>query len=230
MENNFTKKGYSLNVGFTYSPPCATINPKEWSVMSVLISVCGTNFCTFVSDGRKVEFDEEERIKGICAENQRKVFKLNDKLIFGVTGLYRESSNLLDPFKEYPDHSVLTMPLALKALIRYLENRKYVTSFRNYFLGGKNNKGEFCLYTIKFNEDVANFAPVLYQPNEGNFNIRISTNLNDFDGNKLIDKHLRNTMPWKNHEDLVMHMKDIIKEISITDPTVGGNIFVESIF
>lgn len=187
--------------------------------------VCGENFCTFVGDGRCVKFDFNGEIIGVRSNDFQKIFKLNDRLIYGTTGKFKRDSDILAPFEEYPDKSVLTMNMAIKSIERYLERCNYGIGERNFLLGGKNNKGKFQLNTFILKNSYLSIEKEVLIPNNGEFHIRASVpDMNQDDVKKLLDKNIYSTAPWKNIEDLITHMKNTIVDISKIDNSVGGKI------
>ena len=86
---------------------CVRINDGVLQSMSVVIGICGTNFCTFWADGRRVVSDPETatgyRVDG--DDHYQKIFKLNDRVLFGASGVFLMGEDLRDPVNTIADLS-----------------------------------------------------------------------------------------------------------------------------
>lgn len=198
--------------------------------MSAIIGVCGTNFCTFVSDGRLVVSDGDKW--RTSKEDFQKIVRINDKLIYGATGVFKESESLLDPLNVYPDKSGLTMRLAHKAILAHAEKVKdKIPCARNYLLGGKDNKGNFCIYEIHINFETYEVETAERKPEqitETTSTFGISCAL----PSKLIQEkeHWINKVEQcilssKYHQDMIDKISGVIGEIADKDDTVGKKIY-----
>ena len=202
--------------------------------MSTVIGICGTNFCSLCADSRKVTNDKNT-VK-VVNNTTQKVFKINDRVLFGATGVFKSTENLLDPLKVYPDKSVITVRTAYKAVIDYINRNKSIIDwcyFRNYMVGGKDNKGRFCIYEIHFNPDTGEVDTTLRMPSPPMFNFSISCALPlnlQGEEQEYINKVGNAISSSNTHGEMLNGIKDVIKEISKKDITVGGEMQVVSIF
>lgn len=222
---NLPKKP-KINSSLVFSTPCAIIDIARWTKLSAVVMVCGTNFCTFVSDGRCVKFDKNGKIIGIRADDFQKIFKLNEKLIYGTSGQFNLDGDILAPFDEYPDKSVLTMNMAIKCIERHLERCNYGIGDRTFLLGGKNNKGQFQLNTFVHKSSFSPVEKEVLIPSDGQFYVKtaIPPDVNQDDIRKLLNKNIYGTSPWSSLDDLKSHMRDTIIDISKINNSVGGKI------
>ena len=114
--------------------------------------------------------------------------------------------------------------MAMKCIERYVKKGNYGIGQRNFLLGGRNNKGEF---QLNIYQHTNSFTPVkkdVFIPQSGQFHFQSSVPNIKEEITQLINRHIRQTMPWDNHPVLVGHMKDLVKDISNIDNTVGGKI------
>lgn len=208
------------------------IEPKEWSTTSVIIGVCGVNFCTFVSDGRLSSLDEHGGYKGIKSDHFTKIKKLNPRLIYGLTGLIHKDEDILSPFDGISANKLL-MSTAKKKVLGYLDEHPAVAIKRNMLLGGRNEMGQFCMYEIRMNADMDEPEIVMRKPQPPLMNFSISYSVPQTCQeymNECIDKYLVKTMPWGGHPKLVSHLEEAIDFLSTIDPTIGGTHFVKNVF
>lgn len=213
---------------------CCIIDDGVIQYMSTVIGVCGTNFCTFCADSRRVAY-KSNGIE-VVDNSTQKIFKLNDRVLFGAMGIFASFENYLDPFNVYPDKSVITVRMAYKAVIDYL-NRNMNTicgcMFRNYFVGGKDNKGNFCIYEIHLNTETKEIETTLRMPKPPIYNFLVSCgvpfslqaqkqNFLDMVGNAVTSS--------TTHADMLNGIRNIIDDISGRDITVGGKMQTVSVF
>ncbi len=202
--------------------------------MSTVIGVCGTNFCTFCADSRRVTY----KSNGIEVVNDttQKIFKLNDRVLFGAMGIFTDVENFLDPFNVYPDKSVITVRMAYKAVVDYLNrnmNSICGCMFRNYFVGGKDNKGKFCIYEIHLNTETREIETTLRMPEPPIYNFSVSCGVPfslQAQKQDFIDS-VSNVVPSSTtHADMLNGIRNIIQEIAQNDITVGGEMQTVSVF
>lgn len=79
------------------------INTKEMFCVSIVVGVCGTNFCSLISDGRKINpVAEDDNKFRILDESFPKVFKVNKRVLLGATGIFPVDEKITDPIKCLP--------------------------------------------------------------------------------------------------------------------------------
>lgn len=225
------KPGIITSKGLLVCPDSGIILTERVSRMSIVIGVCGVNFCTFVSDGRVVGFDKEGDPDKVFSDSTRKAFKINNNLLLGVTGKF-SNEGLLDILGPFPDFSVLTMAIVHKEIMRYFEKNHSKLTSRQYLLGGRDNKGNFCAYGYRYTgapvPEITAYKPVRINQDISGFAVFAAAP--DFECEDVLQKHLYSTMPWKDHNELVKHMKAAVTDLSHKRRDVGGERFTASIF
>lgn len=211
-----------------------TIDDGVIQYMSTIIGVCGTNFCTLCADSRKVAYHSSG--VEVVNDSTQKIFKLNDRVLFGAMGVFASYESFLDPFNVYPDKSVITVRMAYKAVIDYLNrniNSICGCMFRNYFVGGKDNKGRFCIYEIHLNTETKEIETTLRLPSPPTYNFSVSCGLPfslQAQRQKLIDSVGNVVASCATHAEMLSGIKNIIGRIAEEDITVGGEVQAVSVF
>lgn len=130
--------------------------------MSAVIGVCSTNFCLFAADTRMVS----ERGDSLVFDNDstEKIFKLNQNVLYGATGLFSASEKLLDPLAIFPAPDVVTISNAQNATLDYMRHHISKLSVRNYLIGGKEDSGEFSIRYLHYNKETRNIDIQVFKP------------------------------------------------------------------
>ena len=212
-----------------------TISDGVINYMSAVIGVCGTNFCTLCSDSRKVVNKGGKFV--VDSDTTQKVFKINDRVLLGATGLFDIGELSYAPLKVYQDPSVITLRMAYKAVLDYIERHKrshmMLGRARNYLVAGKDNHGQFCIYEVHFNPMTEKTETVLRKPKPPQFNFAVSCSLPfslTDDTQECIDAVAYVLNHSRTHGEMVSGVGNIICKISETDETVGGEIQSVSVF
>lgn len=202
--------------------------------MSTIIGVCGTNFCTLCADSRKVAYGSGG--VEVVNDSTQKIFKLNDRVLFGAMGIFSSYESFLAPFEVYPDKSVITVRMAYKAVIDHINrnmNSICGCMFRNYFVGGKDNKGRFCIYEIHLNTETKEIETTLRIPEPPTYNFSVSCGL-PFSLQTQKQEYIGlvgdAVTSCSTHAQMVDSLKNIINKIAENDVTVGGEVRVVSVF
>lgn len=194
--------------------------------MSMVVGVCSTNFCSLIADGRRVTVDGSGNMK-IAEEKFQKIFKVNDRVMLGATGWFQSGENLLSPIKDYCDPSAITMRMAKKAVLEYIErNQARITTTRNYILGGKDNKGRYCLYEIHVDGDTHSVEVEERIPSPP-YNFGVSCALPQKLAERkqeFLDLIGSCITSCKTHEEMKEKLAAVIREVSDLDDTVGKEI------
>jgi|GEM_PF-6935046 len=195
--------------------------------MSAIVAVCGTNFCTFVSDGRLVKYNQDGT-PFVIRDDFKKTKALNQHLVIGVTGIGEDASDFMKPFRKYRNRtSTMSVEEASDILRDYLSNTKpYVM---NFIVGGT-DKGIFCMHALHYAAENGNVEEHRYVPRPPHNFASFFSFPQSADGEEYyLNKYIKGTAPWKSLNDLVQHMSDAIDEASRNDPTVGKHIYVNTI-
>jgi len=200
--------------------------------LSAIIGICGENFCSFIADTRlTANFGEDHKT---ISDTNQKIFKINERVLFGMTGLFWKDERILAPLNIYPDHSVITLRMAYKAVIDYIEKNKYeMLPPRNYLIGGKDNKGKFCIYEAQVNFKTYEAETILRIPEPPATNFGISCSLppklcsrsDEFVG--IVENCITNS---KTHREMIRKVSGVIGKIAELDDTVGGSVSALSVF
>lgn len=111
--------------------------------MSVVLAVCGSNFCKFMSDGRLVRYDECKNIVLIHQESFPKVFKVNNNLLIGVSGDVLKAYNVVKEVMEHPKVNELSLEQIRNIIVNKGNSQTYDLLSVQILLGGKNSKNLF---------------------------------------------------------------------------------------
>jgi len=135
--------------------------------MSAIIGVCGTNFCTFVGDTRKMKLEDGEWI--LDCDGFRKVVRYSDSLLFGVTGFLNRGEKVLKPLSRFKHPASVSMQMAANATMEYcqaLAKRGEMPGVRNYLIGGKVADGRYMIHCIHADPQTGEISFRDYRPGE----------------------------------------------------------------
>lgn len=188
--------------------------------MSIVLSVCGTNFSLMMSDGRMIRLND----LNIADENFSKIRKVNENVIVGFTGDPIPMINALEELKSYKVE-FLTLERIKGIIVRFLQAQKINNLGVKLIISGRNKSNKFVTYTI---DTKNNFKEISYISDVGFItNYALPFHESDVNFKEICDKHISNTVPWNSLENLEIHMKECIKEISTLCYSVNDNIFEE---
>lgn len=188
--------------------------------MSVIIGICGENYCAIIGDRRKIK-PTSTGWEPVDDETQ-KVFSINKDVLFGVSGLFVPGEDFLDPFKVYSDNDAITLRLAVKAVKGYLERHSYQPVRRHYIICGRDNKGVFRAYGISCEAEIPTVTVVEYTPG---IVIALPPTLRS-----EVDTYLRKIKDCIEsstaHEEMLEKVCRIVHEIADKDISVGKEVDV----
>lgn len=201
---------------------------EKVDVMSLIIAVCGTNFCSFVADNRLVRYKGYHSGPEFVSDNYQKIFRVNDRVILGVAGCFRVDMEPLDPLKVYPDKSILTMRMTAKAVSDYLSSGDFdLVSGLKYMVGGKDNKGIFCVCEIAPDHSSGTFHTEWKYPNPPAQNFAISVAVPSSllaSQNELLDEVESAITGNTRHDQMLNDLGRIVKRAADKNFTVGKHI------
>ena len=193
--------------------------------MSVVIGICGLNFCTFIADTRMISFEEADKYK-IDNDKTHKIFKINERVLLGCSGQFIAGESLIAPIDPYVDKGALSVRTVLKAVTHYLDNNcQHVPYKRNYLIGGKDNDGKFCIYEVHFT-GLGQYTTTLKKVELPICNAATSCLFPSSIGNRaqeFSNKVTNCVLTAKNSQDLIHKLEDVIIQISDIDNSVGKN-------
>lgn len=204
------------------------IDMRGVSTMSMVVGICSTNFCSFIADTRRIGYNEDD--KPFCKDDHTsKIFKVNDRVLFGVAGRFRTNETLTAPIDLFVDKSAISLRTAYKAVVEYIEERRggiYLP--RNYLIGGKDNKGGYCIYEVHY-DGLGEMSTKLRipEPPQSNFGISCCIPNGVVCYKKLILNLLDSSvLNAKDHKDMVKRVSDVICKVADHDTSVNKNIEV----
>ena len=118
--------------------------------------------------------------------------------------------------------------MAYKAVIDYLNrniNSICGCMFRNYFVGGKDNKGRFFIYEIHLNTETKEIETTLRTPKPPAYNFSVSCGVPfnlQAQRQKLIDSVGDVVASCATYAEMLSGIKNIIGRSAEEDITVGG--------
>lgn len=189
--------------------------------MSIVLSVCGTNFSLMMSDGRKIRLNDMK----VVDENFPKIQRINSRVILGFTGDPEPTLNAINELSSY-NVELLTLERIKRIVVNYLKSQKINYLGIKLIFSGRNKSNKFVVYTI---DSKNGFTEVPYIFNEG-FAVNYALpHDGESDIRQICDKHIVDTMPWNNIEELKQNMHECIYEVSTLCNSVNNNIFEEII-
>ena len=197
--------------------------------MSIVLSVCGVNFSLMMSDGRMVKInDMTSNDLTIVDENCKKIRRINRNVMIGFTGDPIPMINTLNELSTYTNLESLTLERIKRIVINSLKKQQINFLGVKLIISGRNKSNIFVTYTIDSKNDFKEIPYIIDFPNGFAVNYALP---NDDNGKleNICKKHIDNTMPWVNLDNLKRHMKDCINEISKECPSINNNIFEEFI-
>ena len=207
------------------------IDMRGVSTMSMVVGVCSTNFCSLIADTRRIGYTEDD--KPFCKDDHTsKIFKINDRVLFGAAGRFRTNETLTAPIDPFVDKSAISLRTAYKAVVEYIEkHRSEIYLPRNYLVGGKDNKGRYCVYEVHY-DGLGEITTTLRMPEPPQSNFGISCCIpNGVVGYKKLIMNLLNNsvLNAKDHKDMIERVSDVIYKVADHDASVNKNIEVLTI-
>jgi len=201
------------------------IAPREVFFVSIVISICGKNFCSMISDGRKID-PMPDLLNPILDESFPKVFKVNNRVVFGGTGMFSMKERILDPLNVYPVKDIITPKMAYKASVDYLQNQKFdLYVSRNYIIGGKDSKGKFSIREVHFDPVNHEVSTTIREPDSGFvISCALPARFEEMEG-KILQVIGEFIQASKTHKQMLDYITKFIRGLYKFDDTIGGDIF-----
>ena len=195
--------------------------------MSMIVAISGVNFCSFIADTRLVKYDNSLEPE-IVSNSFQKIVKVNDKVLFGMAGFFPQGETITAPLGVYPNKEIITLRMAKKAVLDYLENHKSaILANRFYLVGGKDNEGKFGTYEISVNANDLSVHCVYREPSPPQFNFALSTVFppSYCAYREIREAQISNAIAHSTrHDEMLNRIGEIIKDVSRQDFTVGNRI------
>lgn len=123
---------------------------EGYGYMPTLIGVCSKHGVILCGDSRMVTFIDDS-VANI--DDCRKIFKVNDRLIYGVSGMFPVDAKLVDPLVG-KNCERLSLNAAMKAVEDYLLEQKAISEIHecSYVLAGEDRGGRPCIVSVRYDE------------------------------------------------------------------------------
>lgn len=205
---------------------CDIINDGVLNCMSVIIGICGVNFCTFWSDKRRVHYRQDMSFE-VVNDNTQKIFKLNDRVLFGAAGTFRGAEDISAPILSIPDIEHASVKIVKNAVVDYLKKQNRLCgnlTVRNYLIGGKQNNGTFIIYNVHWNPDAQKVEVSEYAPHPPASTFALSMALPNCDQQyiSMCENAASDCIRISSTDrQLDVNISNLIRKISETDRTVS---------
>ena len=124
--------------------------PKGSQYTPLLIGVCTKDSVLLCADSRTTFYDGEKfEEEDTC----KKLFQLNDNLLFGACGVFGENEMLIEPFIN-KSTKMLTFERGIERISDYLLGEIAIgheLTDRSYILAGKNRYGKYSIAHVSYN-------------------------------------------------------------------------------
>lgn len=198
----------------------------DWNRMSAVIGICGVNFCSFLADRRlTTTYGGETKI---VTDDFHKIFKINDHVLFGATGMFERIEAIVEPLGSFRKWNDLTVQAALNATVQYAEKHLYTMPLaRNYLIGGKDETGRFCMHEvhINFEKCVVETHDRTPKPPTSNFGVscclppRLTGRVEEYTG--IVGECITSST---RHKEMLEKAAGVIGQIAEQDMTVGKQV------
>lgn len=196
--------------------------------MSVVIGVCGPDFCTFYADCRKIVNDNAapNGIRIVGDDRFQKVFKLNPRVLYGAAGWFDMDADLRDPVQSIPNIQNASVRVVKQAVVNYLKKEKSGSRIlpHSFLVGGKNRDASFSMFEITLDRqnDRVSVTDRSPSPPRNNFGLSMMLPINDKQvAQRTVSRTGELILQSKSLDELDHNMSAIIGSISQMDETVG---------
>lgn len=215
---------------------CVIMNDGVLQGMSVVIGVCGLDFCTFYADGRKVVNGNSapNGIRVVGDDRFQKVFKLNPRVLYGAAGWFDADADLLEPVQSIQDIQSASVRVVKQAIVDYLKKEKSSERIlpHSFLVGGKNRDGSFSMFEITLDRQNARVSVMSRSPSPRRSSFGLSMMLPIQDpqvAQRCIARTGELIQQSKSLDELNHNMSAVIYSISQMDETVGPSALVVSV-
>lgn len=200
--------------------------------MSIVIGVCGRDFCTLFSDNWNVLSDDSGRT--VHTASAKKVFRINDQLILGTTGVFDTDEDICGPVRILENSESLRLTDAGAALIQFMDQdhvRLQACEHRNYLLGGINLHGQLCMWHLHFNAKLGYTEISTCQPDSSHrYATLLSLPFSRPDQQQYwINRVHYATLNCSTQDELVSPVTRIIQDLHAANPATGDQIQYQTI-
>lgn len=185
--------------------------------MSFVLSVCGSDFSVMMSDGRVQKYALNQEVH----EDYPKVFQISEKVCLGVQGDPVASYYILKELQQY-EVSKITLERMKRILTNALKEVPVNMQGVRFVIAGRNKLNKFMCYCVDSKKD---FEEIKYDPLAEERPVVVVFGADSENVKKVIEKHMYDTMPWTDVEELKIHMRDCIREAASVDDNINDNIY-----
>ena len=203
------------------------MNTEKVLSTSAVILICGFDFCAIAGDTRLTMYDRG--MQSIKSNKFHKVFKLNNNILYGVTGYFDEEDGIGPFVGEYITDKNYYIENAVVEVQKFRKRCSKLPA-QTFLLAGKGRPGNFAAAVLPFKQGERECQPDLDVPGNGQCWLRFSVpSMSEQAAEQIIQHKIENTMPFTSLDVLTSHMKNAVKEISKVDKTVNSNIDIFTI-
>lgn len=213
------------------------IDPKDVFSMSTVIGICGTNFCSLIADTRKTEYitrSDGSTYSKPENDDTSKILKVNDRVLFGIAGMFFRWDEVTAPIDSFVDKSVISVRYLYKATIEHLkQNWRALSLTRNYLIAGKDHSGRFLIYEIHYDGYNRKLETMLRSPEPptSNFGISCCFPRGVLDRKDEFSQKVSDCVRSSSrHDEMLEKVAAVIREIADIDDTVGKKVETLSVF
>ena len=202
--------------------------------MSVVIGIAGENFCSLVSDGRRMinlPTAENPHMWRVDSDECQKVYRLNANVIMGGTGIFQKTETVLTPIGLADAPHTASVRVVHSAVRDFLNrHKKAIVCPRNYIIGGRENDGGFCLYQVHFDPTAQKIESHRWEPKKNEFAVVCALPASLAGQSEHYTDMVHECITSsRTHGEMLKKVEDIITGISEIDDWVGGQMYAVSI-
>ena len=190
--------------------------------MSVILAVCGENFCAMASDGRMVEEPAVPGKPNILSEELPKLRKVNRNVCVGFAGDTLAAVQAVNALDEY-NVQYLTFEKIVKVLCERMRQVHTLPLGVRFLVGGRGRKGSFLLTSLGSDQ---NFEPQTQPAREGAYLIEGACSHTDI-GPYLEGRVKPAAAHWKSLDDVAKTLDGCIAAIAEVDKSVNTTYYRE---
>lgn len=213
---------YELQGGFM----CGIIGNEVLPYMSIVVGICGTNFCTFFADTRLTQIGQSNTYA--YSDGFHKISKINDRVLFGASGLFMPGEQIVDAIQKCPDLRTASVKVVRRAILQYLKSHQYkLTTPRCYMIGGREQDGGFVITQIQYDACLHKISEKHYRPTPPQTDYGIACSLPESFAphrNQFLDNIVVIVNSCKAHNELKAKVEVYLHKVSPLDETVGPDI------
>ena len=187
--------------------------------MSVILAVCGENFCAMASDGRMVEEPAVPGKPNILSEELPKLRKVNRNVCVGFAGDTLAAVQAVNALDEY-NVQYLTFEKIVKVLCERMRRVHTLPLGVRFLVGGRGRKGGFQMATFSTEDG---YQPDIRPAQPGAYLIEGACAHTEI--GPLLDKHLRaGAEHWRSMDEIAASLDACIRDAAARDETANDKI------